>query len=91
MDVTGLDARLADCEITLLSDVNNPLTGERGATAIFGPQKGVAQHDIGKLDAVIDAYADRLEAALQRRAKDRPGAGAAGGLGHALQPAGAQI
>ena len=39
VDVTGLDARLADCEITLLSDVNNPLTGERGATAIFGPQR----------------------------------------------------
>ena len=91
VDVTGLDARLADCEITLLSDVNNPLTGERGATAIFGPQKGVAQHDIGKLDAVIDAYADRLEAALQRRAKDRPGAGAAGGLGYALQLLGAKF
>ncbi|HOB00747.1 MAG TPA: glycerate kinase [Casimicrobium huifangae] len=91
VDVTGLDARLADCEITLLSDVNNPLTGERGATAIFGPQKGVAMHDVAKLDAVIDAYADRLEAALQRHAKDKPGAGAAGGLGYALQLLGAKF
>ncbi len=91
VDVTGLDARLADCEITLLSDVTNPLTGERGATAIFGPQKGVAMHDVAKLDAVIDAYADRLEAALQRHAKDKPGAGAAGGLGYALQLLGAKF
>lgn len=91
VDVTGLDARLADCEITLLSDVNNPLAGERGATAIFGPQKGVAMHDVNKLDAVIAAYADRLEAALQRRAKDKPGAGAAGGLGYALQLLGAKF
>ena len=91
VDVTGLDARLADCEITLLSDVNNPLTGERGATAIFGPQKGVAMHDVAKLDAVIDAYASRLEAALQRHAKDKPGAGAAGGLGYALQLLGAKF
>lgn len=91
VDVTGLDARLADCEITLLSDVNNPLTGERGATAIFGPQKGVAMHDVSKVDAVIAAYADRLEAALQRHAKDKPGAGAAGGLGYALQLLGAKF
>ncbi|MFO1343939.1 MAG: glycerate kinase [Burkholderiales bacterium] len=91
VDVTGLDARLADCEITLLSDVNNPLTGERGATAIFGPQKGVAMHDVAKLDAVIDAYASRLEAALQRHAKHKPGAGAAGGLGYALQLLGAKF
>ncbi len=91
VDVTGLDARLAECEITLLSDVNNPLTGERGATAIFGPQKGVAMHDVSKLDAVIDAYANRLEAALQRHAKDKSGAGAAGGLGYALQLLGAKF
>lgn len=91
VDVTGLDTRLAECEITLLSDVNNPLSGERGATAIFGPQKGVAGHDVGKVDAVIDAYADRLEAALQRHAKDKPGAGAAGGLGYALQLLGAKF
>lgn len=91
VDVTGLDARLADCEITLLSDVNNPLTGERGATAIFGPQKGVAKTDVAKVDAVIAAYAERLEAALQRHAKDKPGAGAAGGLGYALQLLGAKF
>ena len=91
VDVTGLDARLADCEITLLSDVNNALTGERGATAIFGPQKGVAMSDLARVDGVIAAYAERLEAALQRSAKGKTGAGAAGGLGYALQLVGAKF
>ena len=91
VDVTGLDSRLADCEITLLSDVNNPLTGEHGATAIFGPQKGVAKADVAAMDSVIAAYAERLEAALQKHAKDKPGAGAAGGLGYALQLLGARF
>ena len=91
VDVTGLDARLADCEITLLSDVNNRLLGEHGATAIFGPQKGVAANDVSRVDAVMAAYAERLEAALRRGAKDQPGAGAAGGLGYALQLLGAKF
>ena len=91
VDVTGLDSRLADCEITLLSDVNNGLTGEHGATAIFGAQKGVAKADIAKVDAVIAAYAERLEAALQKHAINKPGAGAAGGLGYALQLLGAKF
>ena len=91
VDVTGLDPRLADCEITLLSDVNNVLTGEHGATAIFGPQKGVAKTDIATVDSVIAGYAERLEAALQKHAKDQPGAGAAGGLGYALQLLGAKF
>ncbi|HPG61372.1 MAG TPA: glycerate kinase, partial [Casimicrobium sp.] len=91
VDVTALDPRLAECEITLLSDVNNGLIGERGATAIFGPQKGVAAADVARVDSVIEAYAERLEAALQRGAKDKPGAGAAGGLGYALQLVGAKF
>ncbi len=91
VDVTGLDSRLADCEITLLSDVNNGLTGEHGATAIFGPQKGVTKTDIASVDSVIAAYAERLESALQKQAKDKPGAGAAGGLGYALQLLGAKF
>lgn len=91
VDVTALDPRLAECEITLLSDVNNGLIGERGATAIFGPQKGVTAADVARVDSVIEAYAERLEAALQRSAKDKPGAGAAGGLGYALQLVGAKF
>lgn len=91
VDVTGLDARLAECEITLLSDVNNALTGERGATAIFGLQKGIAAIDVQRVDGVIAAYAARLEAALQRSAVNKAGAGAAGGLGYALLLLGAKF
>jgi glycerate kinase len=91
VDVTALDPRLTDCTITLLSDVNNPLCGDMGATTIFGPQKGVSANDISRIDGVIENYASRLEAALQRSAKDQPGAGAAGGLGYALQLVGAKF
>lgn len=91
VDVTALDPRLTDCTITLLSDVNNPLCGDMGATAIFGPQKGVSANEISRIDGVIENYASRLEAALQRSAKDQPGAGAAGGLGYALQLVGAKF
>ncbi|TAG82141.1 MAG: glycerate kinase [Betaproteobacteria bacterium] len=91
VDVTALDPRVAECEITLLSDVNNPLCGERGATAIFGPQKGVLEADVARVDSVIENYATRLEAALQRSAREKPGAGAAGGLGYALQLLGAKF
>ncbi len=91
VDVTALDSRVSECTITLLSDVNNPLCGAMGATAIFGPQKGVAASDVSRVDAVIENYATRLEAALQRSARDKPGAGAAGGLGYALQLIGAKF
>ncbi len=87
-DASALDARLGQCEITIMSDVNNPLAGARGATAIFGPQKGVAPERVGPIDATLARYAAIVEAALGRRASERPGAGAAGGLGFALMLAG---
>lgn len=83
-DATGLDPRLASCAITIMSDVNNPLSGERGATAIFGPQKGVPRDRIAAIDATLARYATIVERALGRQAAANAGAGAAGGLGHAL-------
>jgi glycerate 2-kinase len=91
VDVTALDPRVKGSEITLLSDVDNPLCGAMGATAIFGPQKGVAVNDVKRIDDVLARYAERLEAALQKRAATLPGAGAAGGLGYALQLLGAKF
>lgn len=98
---TGFDARIAQCDIRIMSDVNNPLNGALGATAIFGPQKGVAAQEVATIDATLAAFARLAEAALGRGAggafahvadeacgspcADRPGAGAAGGLGFALQ------
>jgi glycerate kinase len=84
-DASALDSRLGSCEITIMSDVNNPLTGARGATAIFGPQKGVLPHQQRRFDEAIAKFADNAEAAIGRHAAKSPGAGAAGGLGFALQ------
>jgi glycerate kinase len=88
VDAAGLDPRLAACSITVMSDVNNPLCGARGATAIFGPQKGVAGKELDRFDAAIARFAALAEAALGVSAATRPGAGAAGGLGFALQAIG---
>ena len=74
-----------------MSDVNNPLCGERGATAIFGPQKGVPPDEIAMFDAALARYAALSEQATGRRAAANPGAGAAGGLGFALQLLGGEF
>ncbi|HEX3136447.1 MAG TPA: glycerate kinase [Casimicrobiaceae bacterium] len=91
VDASRLDPRLADARIIVMSDVNNPLTGERGATAIFGPQKGVLRERIAEIDGHIANFASLTEGALDRRAQDKPGAGAAGGLGFALQLIGGEM
>jgi glycerate kinase len=91
VDAGGLDPRLATSSITIMSDVNNPLCGERGATAIFGPQKGVAADAVAGFDAGIANFAALAEATTGVRAASRPGAGAAGGLGFALQLVGGEF
>ncbi len=83
IDASGLDPRVRDAEITLLLDVTNPLTGEKGAAHIFGPQKGATPEMVNQLEAGMRNLA---EVAL-RHGFDmdaRPGSGAAGGLGGAL-------
>ncbi len=74
-----------------MSDVDNPLCGAMGATAIFGPQKGVQADDVARIDAVLRRYATLSEAALARAVAERPGSGAAGGLGFALQLVGGTV
>jgi glycerate 2-kinase len=91
VDASVLDSRLAQAHITIMSDVDNPLCGERGATAIFGAQKGVRAESAVELDARLARFAALTERAVGRSAKDRPGAGAAGGLGFALQLLGGQL
>ena len=85
IDASRLDPRLAASRITIMSDVTNPLCGTHGATAIFGPQKGVHADRIATIDARIAQFAALAERAVCRSAQDLPGAGAAGGLGFALQ------
>ena len=68
-----------------------PLCGPEGATAVYGPQKGVTPEQIPMLDAALAHYAGLLEAAWGDAFGDRPGAGAAGGLGFALYGLGARL
>ncbi|MFL9923680.1 glycerate kinase [Herbaspirillum lusitanum] len=91
VDVSGLDPRTKDVRIIAMSDVDNPLCGEHGATAVFGPQKGVTPEQVAALDKVLNHYAQVLEQALERKAAELPGAGAAGGLGYALLMLGAEF
>ncbi len=86
----ALDPRLAQCNITLLTDVDNPLYGAEGATAIFGPQKGVRADDVPLIDARLQGLAQLGDAWAGRALSLEPGAGAAGGLGYALLLCGAQ-
>ncbi len=84
IDVSGMDPRLDGFDVTLASDVNNPLCGPRGASAIYGPQKGATQEMVQQLDSALAHYAEVIERDLGVNLKDVPGAGAAGGLGMGL-------
>jgi glycerate kinase len=77
--------------ITVACDVNNPLLGEQGATAVFGPQKGATAADIGYLEDALAQYAACLERASGKAVRELPGAGAAGGLGAAFLAIGAEL
>jgi len=91
VDAGGLDPRLREATITIMSDVDNVLMGPHGATVIFGPQKGVRPDRVGELDATLARFAVLVEKALGRMAHDKSGAGAAGGLGFALQLLGGEM
>ena len=84
IDISGLDPRLKTCSIRVACDVTNPLTGDTGASRIFGPQKGATEERILELDRNLSHYADIIKKSLRVDVKDVPGAGAAGGMGAAL-------
>lgn len=93
-DLSDLDPRLASVELVLASDVDNPLTGPKGAAAVYGPQKGASPDDVETLDAALTHYATVLEAAVGPRAAEyaaAPGAGAAGGIGYGALLVGARF
>ncbi|MBY6023517.1 glycerate kinase [Priestia aryabhattai] len=84
INLATLDSRLQHVKIEVACDVDNPLTGERGASAIFGPQKGATPEMVALLDQNLRHYAAVLERDLGQKIDDVPGAGAAGGLGAGL-------
>lgn len=83
IDATPLDARLADARIRVMCDVDNPLLGERGATRVFGPQKGATPEMLEQLETGMESYATMLQRAFPDFDPAAPGMGAAGGLGAA--------
>lgn len=83
-DFSSLDPRLKECEILLLSDVDNVLCGPRGATAVFGPQKGVKSEEVAVFDQRLRQLAELADDWKGRRFSLLPGSGAAGGLGYAF-------
>jgi len=84
IDLSGLDPRLTETEITVACDVDNPLCGQRGASAVFGPQKGATPAMVAELDAALGHFAGCAQAATGRNVAELAGAGAAGGLGAGL-------
>nr|WP_181383324.1 glycerate kinase [Streptomyces sp. NWU339] len=84
-DLSGLDPRLGRVEFVLASDVDNPLTGPKGAPAVYGPQKGASPQDVERLDAALGHFVRVLEesAGVKTAAEfaGSAGAGAAGGIG----------
>ncbi|MEU3660011.1 glycerate kinase [Streptomyces sp. NPDC032940] len=93
-DLSGLDPRLKDVELVLASDVDNPLTGPKGAPAVYGPQKGASPEDVEALDAALAHFAKVLEETVGSRAAEyaaSPGAGAAGGIGYGALLLGARF
>jgi glycerate kinase len=84
IDLQGLDGRLAEAGILVACDVDNPLTGPRGASAVYGPQKGATPEMVRELDAALARFARVASEATGRNVAALPGAGAAGGLGAGL-------
>lgn len=85
IDLSGLDPRLAEAELLVACDVDNPLCGPRGASAVFGPQKGATPEIVAELDAALERFAQVAVHATGRDIAAEPGSGAAGGLGAGLR------
>jgi glycerate 2-kinase len=84
IDLSGADPRLSGLELLVACDVDNPLTGPRGASAVYGPQKGATPATVAELDQALGQFAGVAARATGRDVAGVAGAGAAGGLGAGL-------
>ncbi|MDG6881391.1 Glycerate kinase [Phocoenobacter uteri] len=84
IDLSALNPRLSKVQFEVACDVNNPLCGENGASAIFGPQKGATPEMVGQLDESLAHFANIVQQQLQLEIKEKAGCGAAGGMGGGL-------
>jgi glycerate 2-kinase len=85
MDLEGALRQMREVELTCVTDVTNPLTGPRGASAVYGPQKGATNADVALLDSALAHFAEVVRRQLGLDVSREPGMGAAGGLGFALR------
>lgn len=81
IDTAGMDPRIKQSEFMVACDVNNPLTGPEGASAVYGPQKGATPEMITQLDEALKNFAETILRDLGEEVEHISGAGAAGGLG----------
>lgn len=79
IDAKGLDERIKKTEIVFACDVKNPLVGERGATRVYGAQKGADASMLDRLEIGMINYADKLALASGRDVRNIEGCGAGGG------------
>ncbi|MGI8315930.1 glycerate kinase [Halobacillus mangrovi] len=91
VDFSSIDSRLLESTIRIASDVDNPLTGPRGASHIYGPQKGATEEQVLTYDQALERYGLLLEEECGKQLRTTPGAGAAGGLGFAFLSIGAKL
>ncbi|EHS4947876.1 glycerate kinase [Vibrio cholerae] len=84
IDLQDFDPRLQNCDILVACDVNNPLCGDKGASAVFGPQKGATPEDVQLLDGALRQFGLLTEKVTGKMVLESAGAGAAGGMGAAL-------
>lgn len=84
IDLSTIDSRLSSVKIEVACDVDNPLTGPKGASAIFGPQKGATPKVVEQLDENLKRYAKVIIKDTGKDIEHIAGAGAAGGLGGGL-------
>lgn len=84
IDISNLDSRIRETELVVMSDVTNPLCGENGAAAVYGPQKGATEEEILVLDRGLAQFAELICQMNLPDIRNMPGAGAAGGLGAGL-------
>jgi len=75
---------LSECTFHIACDVENPLCGEKGASAVYGPQKGADNDDVEKMDKWLNTYAKLTKEVIPESKPDFPGSGAAGGMGFAF-------
>tara|TARA_B100000949_G_C14257931_1_gene441445 strand:+ start:134 stop:1279 length:1146 start_codon:yes stop_codon:yes gene_type:complete len=81
IDTSSIDQRVLESNFQIACDVNNPLTGPEGASAVYGPQKGATEENVIQLDSALGVFAEVAKRDLGKDISNLEGAGAAGGLG----------